>query len=305
MFLSVVTPVYKADGIINTLVNLVTAECSLITDGFEIILVNDGSPDNSWAVIMEVALINKNVVGINLSRNFGQHAAINAGLALAKGDCIIVMDCDMQHHPKYIPQLVNKIKEGYDIVFTTTAKRSHSFFKNMLSAIYHRIYNYLTELDSNYNFTTYSIASKKVITVYKTLDEYNGHYLPKLRWLGFKQTSIPIEHLVRENGKSSYNIKALLIEGINGLTSNSVKLLRLNVFAGLLLSAVSFIAIAVIIAMYFISGFLAGWASVTVLIMFSLGIILTSIGITGLYIGQTFEQVKKRPHYIVSDTVNG
>ena len=128
MFLSVVTPVYKADGIINTLVNLVTEECSSITEKFEIILVNDGSPDNSWAVIMEVALLNKNVVGINLSRNFGQHAAINAGLALAKGDCVIVMDCDMQHHPKYIPQLVNKIKEGYDIVFTTTAKRSHSFF---------------------------------------------------------------------------------------------------------------------------------------------------------------------------------
>ncbi len=305
MFLSVVTPVYKADGIINTLVNLVTEECRLIADKFEIILVNDGSPDNSWNTIKEIAMINKNVLGVNLSRNFGQHAAINAGLDIAKGDCVIVMDCDMQHHPKYIPELVNKIKEGYDIVFTTTTKRSHSLFKNILSAMYHRIYNYLTELGSNFNYTTYSIASKKIIDVYKTLDEYNSHYLPKLQWLGFKQTTIPIEHLKRENSKSSYNLKSLFIEGIKGLTSNSVKLLRLNVFAGLLLSAVSFIAIAVIIAMYFISGFLAGWASVTVLIMFSLGIILTSIGITGLYIGQTYEQVKKRPQYIISDTVNG
>ncbi len=305
MFLSVVSPVYKADGIIDTLVNLITAECRLITDEFEIILVNDGSPDNSWEVLKSMAVTNKNIIGLNLSRNFGQHAAINAGLAIAKGDYVIVMDCDMQHHPKYIPQLVGKIKEGYDIVFTTTPKRAHSFFKNMLSGMYHRIYNYLTELDSNYNYTTYSIASKKIITVYKTLDEYNSHYLPKLRWLGFKQTAISIEHLVRENGKSSYNLKSLFIEGIKGLTANSVKLLRLNVFAGLLLSALAFVGIAVIIVLYFISGFLAGWASVTVLIMFSLGIILTSIGITGLYIGQTFEQVKKRPQYIVSDTVNG
>ncbi len=305
MFLSVISPVYKADGIINTLVSLIAEECRLITQEFEIILVNDCSPDNSWDVIKTMALTNKNIVGVNLSKNFGQHAAIDAGLAIAKGDYIIVMDCDMQHHPKYIPQLVNKINEGYDVVFTTTAKRSHSYFKNILSAFYHRIYNYLTELNSNYNFTTYSITSKKIITVYKTLDEYNSHYLPKLQWLGFKQTSIPIEHLIRQNGRSSYNLKALFIEGIKGLTSNSVKLLRLNVFAGLLLSVVSFIAIAVIIAMYFINGFLAGWASITVLIMFSLGIILTSIGITGLYIGQTFEQVKKRPQYIVSDTVNG
>lgn len=301
MFLSVVSPVYKADAVIEELVKLINEYCSTIDGGFEIILVNDASPDNSWSVIKKLTEEHHHITGINLSKNFGQHAAINAGLAAAKGDYIIVMDCDMQHHPKYIPVLIEKMKEGYDIVFTTTAKRRHSFFKNILSALYHKVYNYLTELGSDYNYTTFSMASKKVMDVYKTLDESNSHYLPKLRWLGFKQASVQIEHFARPSGKSSYSFKMLFIEAIKGLTSNSVKLLRLNVFAGLILSAVSFLAILAIIIVYFVNGFMAGWASIAVLIMFSLGIILTCVGITGLYIGQTFEQVKKRPQYIISD----
>lgn len=303
MFLSVVSPVYKAEAVIEDLVASIKQYCSAVEGGFEIILVNDASPDNSWNIIKQLAAAGDNVTGINLSKNFGQHAAINAGLAAAKGDYIIVMDCDMQHHPKYIPVLIQKMNEGYDVVFTTTAKRQHSFLKNLLSALYHKVYNYLTELGSDYNYTTYSLASKKVIDVYKTLNETNSHYLPKLRWLGFNQTSIQIEHMVRGAGQSSYSFRMLFIEAIKGLTSNSVKLLRLNVFAGLILSAVSFLAIIGIIIVYFVNGFMAGWASIAVLVMFSLGIILTSVGIAGLYIGQTFEQVKKRPQYIISDIV--
>lgn len=303
MFLSVVSPVYKAEAVIAELVASIHQYCNEIEGGYEIILVNDASPDNSWSIIRQLATTANNITGINLSKNFGQHAAINAGLAAANGDYVIVMDCDMQHHPKYIPLLLQKMREGYDIVFTKTEKREHGFLKNLFSAVYHKVYNYLTELGSDYNYTTYSLASKKVIDVYKTLDENNSHYLPKLRWLGFRQTSVSIEHMARAAGKSSYSFKMLFIEAIKGLTSNSVKLLRLNVFAGLILSAVSFLAIIAIVIIYFVNGFMAGWASIAVLIMFSLGIILTSVGIAGLYIGQTFEQVKKRPQYIISDIV--
>jgi polyisoprenyl-phosphate glycosyltransferase len=301
MFLSIVSPVYKAEEIIAELVSSVKEHCRSLQGDVEIILVNDASPDGTWNVMEQIAAENTNITCINFSKNFGQHAAINAGLATATGQYIIVMDCDMQHHPKYIPELVAKIQQGFDIVFTTTPKRQHSLFKNFISAIYHSVYNYLTELGSDYNYTTYSIASKKVIDVYKTLQETNSHYLPKLRWLGFRQTSIKISHMPRPSGGSSYTFKTMFIEGIKGLTSNSVKLLRLNVLVGLILSAISFLAIITIILLYFIHGFMPGWPSIAVLIMFSLGIILTSVGITGLYIGQTFEQVQQRPHYIISE----
>jgi polyisoprenyl-phosphate glycosyltransferase len=302
MFLSVVTPVYKADTVILKLAELVNQQCAALDIDYEIILVNDDSPDNSWNVIKTICDKYKNTIGINLSKNFGQHAAINAGLNIAKGDHIIVMDCDMQHHPKYIPSLIAKAKEGYDIVFTIAATRNHSGVKNFFSKIYHTIYNYLAELDANYNYCTYSIISSKVLQHYKTLTEYHSHYLPKLRWMGFRQAILPIEHYKREDGKSGYSFKKLFIEALNGITSHSVKLLRLNVFLGLVLSLLSFIGIAYIIFIYFSRGFLIGWASIATMILFTLGILLTSIGIVGLYIGQTFEQVKNRPDFIV-DTI--
>lgn len=299
MLLSVISPVYKADGILPKLTELISQECDAINIEYEIILVNDASPDNSWDAIKTICKSKKGVMGINLSKNFGQHSAINAGLSLAKGDYIIVMDCDMQHHPKYIPALIKKMQEGNDIVFTIVASRQHSGLKNFFSKIYHHVYNYLAELDSDYKYATYSIISSKVLKEYNSITDYHGHYLPKLKWLGFKQASIQIEHYKRESGKSSYTFKKLFIAALDGITSHSTKLLRLNVFLGVVISLVSFIGVGYIVFIYFTKGFLVGWASIATLILFSLGILLTSIGITGIYIGQTFEQVKKRPPFII------
>jgi polyisoprenyl-phosphate glycosyltransferase len=304
MFLSVISPVYKADGILLKLTELISKECNAINITYEIILVNDGSPDNSWEIIKNICKNNKQVTGINLSKNFGQHSAINAGLSLAKGDFIIVMDCDMQHHPKYIPALIKKMQEGNDIVFTVVASRQHSFFKNFFSKMYHHVYNYLAELNSDYKYATYSIISSKVLKEYISITDYHSHYLPKLKWLGFKQASVQIEHYKRESGKSSYTFRKLFIAALNGITSHSTKLLRLNVFLGIIISFISFIGIGYIIFIYFTKGFLVGWASIATLILFSLGILLTSIGITGIYIGQTFEQVKKRPPFIIDSIYN-
>ena len=184
MFLSIVSPIYNAAAILPKLTELISKECDAMGVTFEIILVNDASPDNSWAVIQELCKSNVCVTGVNLSRNFGQHSAINAGLSVVTGEYIVVMDCDLQHHPKYIPDLIKKMKEGNDIVFTVVDNRQHSFFKNFFSRIYHHIYNYLAELNSDYKYATYSIISAKVLKEYKNINDYHSHYLPKLKWLG-------------------------------------------------------------------------------------------------------------------------
>jgi glycosyltransferase involved in cell wall biosynthesis len=304
--LSVVSPVYRAEKIVDELVHRIREEASVITDDFEIILVEDGGPDNSWEKIEENCRKDPRVKGIKLSRNFGQHFAITAGLDFAAGDYVIVMDCDLQDNPRYIPQLVGLGRQGFDVVYTMKEERRHGFLKNILTNLFNMVFNFLIEnrdWKAHKNVGSYSLLSKKVVHAFRNVHDYQRHYLMVLRWLGFKSTFLQIEHESRFEGKSSYNISKLLIHAINGITSQSDKLLRINVVAGVFISLLAFISILLIVFLYFTRGFLSGWASLIVTLLFSTGVLLTSIGIAGIYIGKTFEQVKNRPKYIIDKIV--
>lgn len=305
--ISVVSPVYKAGKIVPELIRRITEEVSLITTDFEIILVEDGSPDNSWEMIAEGCRKDKRVKGIKLSRNFGQHHAITAGIELAKGDYVVVMDCDLQDDPVYIKTLYAQAQAGYDIVYTQKKQRKHSFWKNLTANIFNRIFNYLVD-NKNWKGSgsvgSYSMLSRKVVNAFCSFSDYQRHYLNVLRWLGFNSTYVEIEHRERYEGKSSYTLSKLLIHALNGITSQSDKLLRINVMIGIMLSLLTFLSILVIIVLYFTNGFMSGWASLITIILFSTGILLTSIGISGIYIGKTFEQSKNRPKYIIDIFLN-
>ena len=303
--ISIVSPVYKAENIVMELVKRIISETSKITDNFEIILVEDGGPDNSWAKIEEEAAKDKRVKGIKLSRNFGQHFAITAGIESAQGDYVAVMDCDLQDD--YLPVLYQKALEGFDIVYTYKAARKHNFIKNFTANLFNRIFNYLVDnknWKAHNNVGSYSMLSRKAVNAFCSFNDYQRHYLMVLRWLGFNNTYVEIEHKERFAGKSSYNFSKLMLHAINGITSQSDKLLRITVTIGILLSMLSFLSIIGIIILYFTRGLMSGWASLIVTILFSTGILLTSIGIAGIYTGKTFEQVKNRPKYIIDKRVN-
>ena len=305
--ISVVSPVYKSEKIIPELVKRIVEALSGITDNFEIILVEDGSPDNCWHKIEDEARKDERIKGIKLSRNFGQHFAITAGLEKAKGDYVVVIDCDLQDDPVYIPLLYEKAKEGFDIIYTFKSARKHSFLKNITARFFNKIFNYLIDnktFKSHKNVGSYSMLSRKAVNAFNSFNDYQRHYLMVLRWLGFSSTYVEIKHKNRFQGKSSYNFSKLIIHAINGITSQSDKLLRTNVFLGMILSLLSFLSIIVIILAYFLNGFMSGWASLIVVLLFSTGVILTSIGISGIYIGKTFEQTKNRPKYIIDKTLN-
>jgi glycosyltransferase involved in cell wall biosynthesis len=306
--ISIVSPVYRAEKIVDTLIAAISKEVSKITTDYEIILVEDGSPDNSWEKISENCKKDPHVKGIKLSRNFGQHFAITAGIENALGSYIVIMDCDMQDDPAYLPQLYAKAQEGYDIVYTLKKNRKHNFWKNFTARLFNRVFNYLVDnksWKSDNQVGSYSMISRKVAEAFKRYSDYQRHYLMVLRWLGFKSAFIEIEHKERLEGRSSYTFSSLILHALNGITSQSDKLLRINVTIGLLLSFLSFLGILVIAFLYFIHGFLSGWASTMVLMLFSTGVILTSIGIAGIYIGKTFEQTKNRPKYIIDLFLNG
>jgi polyisoprenyl-phosphate glycosyltransferase len=305
--ISAVSPVYKAEKIVPELVKRIKDEISKITDNFEIILVDDCGPDNSWAKIEEEAIKDKRVKGIRLSRNFGQHFAITAGIENSRGDYVVVLDCDLQDDPIYIPVLYKKATEGYDIVYTFKQGRKHASWKNITANLFNKVFNYLVDnkdWKAHSNVGSFSMLSRKAANAFCSFNDYQRHYLMVLRWLGFNHTYVEVEHRQRFEGKSSYNFSKLMLHAINGVTSQSDKLLRINVTIGILLSMLSFISILVIIILYFTMGFKSGWASLIVVILFSTGVLLTSIGISGIYIGKTFEQTKNRPKYIVDKFLN-
>lgn len=302
--LSIISPVYKAENIVDELVKRIVQEVSKITDHFEIILVEDGSPDNSWKKIVENCSKDKRVVGLKLSRNFGQHFAITAGIHNSNGQYIVIMDCDLQDDPVNIIDLYNKSKEGFDIVFTKRLSRQHPFIKNLGSKLYYYILNYLS--DGKYSLDTGSMVlfSKTVKENLVKLKEHERLYIQMLKWVGFNSTVITVEHKKRFEGKSSYTFTKIVKLGFSGIVAHSDKLLTLSISVGFILSLTSLLSITVVVLLYFFQGFQSGWASLICMILMSTGLILMSSGILGLYLGKVYNQVKERPLFIVQKGLN-
>ncbi len=300
--ISVISPVYQAVNIIDTLVGKLEEVMS--DKNYEIILIDDGSSDNGWLNIVAHMQRNGRIKGIKLSRNFGQHAAVSAGVEYCVGQTIVVMDCDMQDHPQDIPKLIEAQQQGFDIVFTKRINRQHSFFKNTTAAIYNWLFRLISNKNFDVNQGSLVLFNRKVANEFNRLKDADRLYIQLLKWTGFKSTYVPVEHHKRQEGNSTYSLSKLFRIAIEGLTSHSDKLLRLTVASGFILSACSFIGIAVIVFLYLLYGFQAGWPSIMVTILFSTGLVLTSIGIAGIYIGKIFNQVKDRPLYVVEEKIN-
>lgn len=304
--ISVVIPVYRAEKIIDELVARLNAVLKPLGLNYEIVLVDDRSPDDGWNKILNICQKDPNIKAVRLARNFGQHYAITAGLANASGDYIITMDCDLQDDPLYIPGLLAKIKEGADIVFTTKKRTGHNFLKNITATFFFQILNWLSETSAKATGEVggYLIMKRNVKDAFLSVHDTHRHYLMILRWLGFKSEYLSIEHRPRFEGKSSYTFFKLLKHALNGITSQSVKLLNLSVILGFIIFAISVLGGLYFIYGYFTHGSLKGWTSLFVLVLFSTGLILMSIGVLGIYLGKTFEQSKNRPLYIVDSRLN-
>jgi len=297
--ISVVVPVYCCVDCLQQLCSELEINLRKLTPRYEIILVDDRSPDNAWPKIVSLQALFPSVKGIRLSRNFGQHVAITSGLAAAKGDYAIVMDCDLQDSPSLIPDLFAKIQEGYDLVLAKRVKRNHTGFRVWAAKFYFKVLSKLTEKDIDGNYGTLSILSRKVIDSFLQFNERERHYLFILRWLGFNAGIFEYEHQKREVGKSSYSLKQLLQHAVNGLLFQATALLKWIVALGLIFAFCGVSLAMFFIYQYFHVGSVAGWTSVAVLILICTGVILSSLGVIGLYIGKIFDQSKSRPLYVV------
>jgi dolichol-phosphate mannosyltransferase len=305
MEISIVSPVYNSEKIIPELVLQLDNVLKGITNQYEIIFVEDCGTDRSWDVIKEICSKNKNIKGIKLSRNFGQHYAITAGLDNAVGKWVIVMDCDLQDRPEEISSLYQKALEGNDIVLAKRFNRTDGTLKKMSSKIFYGILSYLTGTFQDPSIANFGIYSCKVINALKLLREPIRYFPTMVKWVGFKKTFVNVEHGDRFDGTTSYNWKKLFKLGLDIILANSDKPIRLIVKTGLLISLISFIIGIVFLIKYFLHQItVPGYTSLMVSIWFIGGLILFVLGLIGLYIGKIFEGVKNRPIYITDLKLN-
>lgn len=305
MLLSIVSPIFKGEKMLDELVSRIEVAVSTFTDDYEIILVNDASPDESWAGITRICAQNKKVKGINLSRNFGQHYAISAGLSKVSGDWIVVMDCDLQDRPEEIPNLYTKAQEGYDIVYARRVVRQDSILKRMQSTLFHNVFDWLSGVKTDKSIANFGIYHKQVIAEYNKMPEKARSFGSLIGYLGFRVTAIDVQHSARIEGVSSYNLTKLIRLSFDVIISNSNKPLRLAVSVGFLMSTISFaLALYNLVAKFMGIIQLVGYTTTVFSIWFVGGMILFVLGVLGLYIGKIFDQVKDRPLFVVSNTIN-
>ena len=303
--ISVVSPVYKGEKMVSELVRRNVEALKTITEDYEIILVNDASPDESWREIEKECAKNPKVKGLNLSRNFGQHYAITAGLTYAKGEWVVVMDCDLQDRPEEIPNLYTKAQEGYDSVLAQRIQRSHGWFKKTGSKIFYKLFSYLTETKQDASVANFGIYNRKVIDAVLSMGDAMRYFPTQIQWVGFRKTYLPIQHDERAEGKSTYNLRRLFNLAFDTIISFSDKPMRIMVRTGLLVTLAAFVVGVVYIVRYCMGLIeVMGFASLIISLWLLGGIIISLIGIVGTYLGKLFEKAKERPTFIVNDKCN-
>ncbi|MDQ6835710.1 MAG: glycosyltransferase family 2 protein [Actinomycetota bacterium] len=302
--LSVVVPVYACAGCLEALHERLTRSVSTITDSYELVLVDDRSLDDGWDVLQRLAATDARVRSLRLSRNFGQHAAITAGLSEARGRWVAVMDCDLQEAPEDIPRLWAAAHEGFDVVRTIRRGRHHPRLKRWASRLYRRL---TLETDTPPDYSTLSLLTERVVEAFLRLRDQDREYMIALDWLGFDATTIEIDHAARHDGRSAYTPARLLRVALDGMFFRSTVLLRLVILAGFLVAGVG-VAVAVFEVADYVAGpnqTVPGYTSLAVLLLVLAGVIIVSVGVVGLYVGRIFEQVKDRPLYLIDAEAPG
>ncbi len=297
--ISVVIPVYGCATCLDKLHGRLTAVLEGIGRPYEIVLVDDCANDGSWPRIEEIAARDPRVRGLLLSRNYGQQLAITAGLREARGARIVVMDCDLQEPPEEIPRLYEKALQGFDIVYARRKAKKHSLVRAALSRGYNRVLRLLSNLEIDPSYGALSMISRQVRDAFLSFHERDRHYLHVLKWLGFNTAEISYEHQERHDGRSSYTLIKLIALAFDGLLFQTTNLLRWIVYTGFFVAFVGVVFASVLVYRRVSIGSVPGWTSLMVLLLCLSGMLMTSIGVCGLYLGKIFEQVKERPLFVI------
>lgn len=270
---------------------------------YEMIFIDDGSTDGSLAVLKRLHELNENIKYVSFSRNFGHQMALRAGIDYATGDCIITMDADLQHPPEMIPGFVEKWMEGYEIVYTVREESDdETYFKKISSSFFYQVIKFVTDIPIEKGAADFRLIDRKVADYIIQLKEKDLFLRGVIPWLGFKQYRIDYTPAVRYSGKTKYSLKKMLTLAATGITSFSTKPLYMSAFLGFLMVGISvFYGLYALFQHLFNHNVITGWASIIIFTSLIGGIQLMMIGVIGIYLGKTFQEMKGRPCYVIQD----
>lgn len=297
---SIVIPVYNESEVIKQSYNRISTVMKQIPGNYELIFVNDGSRDDTFNQLLQISDKDKHVKLIDFSRNFGHQIAISAGMKNSKGDAVIVIDADLQDPPEVISEMIEKWREGFDVVYGKRLKREgETFFKKFTAKMFYRFMDKLTDVDIPVDVGDFRLIDRKVCDTYNSLNESDRYVRGLISWIGFKQTEVNFVREERVAGETKYTLKKMINLAKNGLISFSNKPLQLPIY----LSIFTFLIFITSIALLFIIDINKLLVFVMMSILLLQGIILFIMGIFGNYMGSVFENVKRRPLYVISKKV--
>jgi polyisoprenyl-phosphate glycosyltransferase len=301
--ISFVIPVYNEAGNIPLLHQELTAAMAGLPYAYELIFVDDGSFDTSLEILKHLALSDAKVFYIELSRNFGHQYALKAGLDIADGDCVISMDCDLQHPPEVVKTLIAKWEEGFDVVYTRrNDDKKLPWLKRNTSRFFYALLNRLSDIRLESGTADFRLMSRSVMNAFATLNENELFIRGLIKWAGFRQTAVSYDPRNRYAGDSKYNLKKMLSFALRGITSFSVKPLQMIAYLGMLLFVISMVLVPYALISYFTGHVVSGWTSLMITVIFFGSLQLLMIGIIGLYLSKLVIQSKQRPLYFIRET---
>ena len=309
--ISVVIPVLNEEGNVPELsamlVRVLTSLCEhegRAADAFEIIFVDDGSDDRTWALVEACNRDDRRIGGLRLSRRFGHHLAVTAGLDRARGEAVVVMDGDGQDPPEEIPKLYARFKDGFDLVYAIRQQRHDPLIKRINSQLFWRTMNRVSGLHMPHNQMMLRLLSRKFVDALVTMRESARFVHGMMAWAGFRVTSVEVAHRERTAGQTKYSVFRQLRLAVYALTSFSTTPLRIASVLGLITSIVSLgVGLALVVAKFLYGYSVEGWASIMTSMFFLAGLQLFVLGIMGEYIGKTYKEVQRRPLYLISEAL--
>lgn len=299
---SVVVPVYGCCSTLPELLSRLASTFSGIERSHEVILVDDRSPDSTWTRIEQLSQTNPHLVGLRLSRNFGQHAAIVAGLEHARGQKVVVIDCDLQDPPEVVPELLEHAN-SHDVVTARRLGAYQSLSRRLVARVYSRMFRFFSGIPVDPTEGSFSVLDRKVVDAFLTLKERNGHYLMVVRWLGFSQASVPYLRSKRKGSMSSYSLRRQLRHGLDGMMFQSTRVLHLIVAIGFMMALIGGAFASYAIFQKVTGQVVAGWTSLVTIFALFAGSIITIQGVIGVYVSHMFMEVKRRPRYVITEHV--
>lgn len=303
--INVVAPIYNEEGLVDEFVKQVSQNLETFTSDYKILLIDDGSEDKSWNEISSICKKNPKIIGIKLSKNFGHHYAITAGIYNTNSEWVVVMDSDLQDKPEVIPNLFQKANEGFDVVFVNRTSRPESIWYKILQKLFYILLRLFSGLKFESSQANFSIINTKVVEAFKQFPEQARFYGSTIKWLGFNKTHIEAQHGQRYLGKPSYTFKKRLRLAADIILAFSDRPLKFATYLGLLISLISFIIIGWIVYRVLQGGFsVAGWASLMAAIFLIGGIIIFILGVLGIYVSKIFNEVKHRPLFVIQNKLN-